>query len=191
MKAERSEIQKQNALPIAVVDETKVSKITKLISLPKHSSTIYLKNDKEREIKENFRKSPLENYTTIKTSVKEEKENGESLKKDKLNETQNNKQEELFCACKKPNDGQLYVLCETCNMWLHPKCVFDNDHLALTLTKKQWERCRCICKGKNITNVHAKNPVNCNEKQIFYHKSIFTTPVKDNDSQQIHCRRQQ
>ena len=141
-KAERSEIQKQNALPIAVVDETEVSKINKLISLPKHSSTIYLKNDKGREIKENFRKSPLKNYTTIKTSMKEEKENGESLKKvfkkkDKFNKTQKNKQEELFCACKKPNDGQLYVLCETCNMWLHPKCVFDNDHLALALTKKQ------------------------------------------------------
>ena len=39
-KAKRSKNQKQNALPITDVDETEVSKINKLISLPKHSGTI-------------------------------------------------------------------------------------------------------------------------------------------------------
>ena len=42
-------------------------------------------------------------------------------------------------------------------------------------------KCRCICQGKNITNVHVQNPVNFNEKQIFYHNKIYTIPVKDND----------
>ena len=66
-------------------------------------------------------------------------------------------------------------------MWLHPKCVFDKDHVALTLTKEQWEKCRCVCNGKSIADVHAQIPFNCNKKQIFCHKKIFTTPIKEND----------
>ena len=55
--------------------------INKLISLPKHSDTIYLKNGEQRKIEENFRKSPLKINYPIKTSIKNEKANSESLNK--------------------------------------------------------------------------------------------------------------
>ena len=52
---------------------------------------------------------------------------------------------EFYYVCKKPDDGELYVFCQTCLMWLHPKCVFDANDLALTLTQDQ---CNCVCNDK-------------------------------------------
>ena len=46
----------------------------------------------------------------------------------------NKQHQQVFCVCNKPNDGSIYVFCETCHQWFHPKCFFEKGHLALTLS---------------------------------------------------------
>ncbi|CAK8682866.1 unnamed protein product [Clavelina lepadiformis] len=58
----------------------------------------------------------------------------------------------LYCFCNKPDNYELYVFCEGCNQWLHPKCVFPDGSLALKLTRQEWESSRCVCKGTIIND---------------------------------------
>ena len=50
--------------------------------------------------------------------------------------------EELYCICKKPNDGTLMLECESCNNWFHPACI--GLHKSTT---KELEDNIYICKG--------------------------------------------
>ena len=98
----------------------------------------------------------MQNISKLKCNVKRDspiyvathqfQDNSLMLKSEK-NET---KSEKLYCICRTPNDGGLYVFCETCKEWLHPKCVFHKDHLALSLTKEQWKKCNCVCENTEI-----------------------------------------
>ena len=85
-----------------------------------------------------------------------------------------------FCVCKKPDDGSLYVFCQTCASWLHPKCVFYADDLALTLSRQQWNKCNLACENQRSFSVD-------NEKQILYHvvkpKSNTQSNEKENNDQ--------
>ena len=82
---------------------------------------------------------------------------------------QQSKTNKFFCVCNKPNDGSMYVFCETCHQWFHPKCVFEKGHLALTLPQVQWEKCNCICKGVSISTE--------NKLVTFYHSLQFFRPI--------------
>lgn len=49
---------------------------------------------------------------------------------------------ELYCICRKPNDGQKYIACGTCGDWYHPTCVgipnsVDVDSYPFTCSKCQ------------------------------------------------------
>ena len=85
-------------MPSTDIDDTDETKSNKLVSLPKHSGAIFLKNDKQKNkieetrqlkfeqidvsvLKQNFCKSPHKNNTPIKISVKKEKGYRESIKK--------------------------------------------------------------------------------------------------------------
>ena len=56
----------------------------------------------------------------------------------------------------------MYIYCEGCSSWLHPKCAFGNNDLALTLTSEQWKTCNLLCNG-STTTIH-------NSKQTLYHR---------------------
>ena len=71
------------------------------------------------------------------------------------------KMNELYCFCQKPDDGGMYIYCEGCRSWLHPKCAFGKNDLALTLTPEQWKTCNLLCNG-STTTIH-------NSKQTLYH----------------------
>ena len=77
-------------------------------------------------------------------------------------DTSSDRDAEFYCVCKKPDDGELYVFCQTCLMWLHPKCVFGANDLALTLTQNQWLKRNCVCNDKKHFSVN-------NYKQVLYH----------------------
>ena len=69
---------------------------------------------------------------------------------------------EVYCFCQKPDDGGMYIYCEGCSSWLHPKCAFGNNDLALTSTPEQWKTCNLLCNG-STTTIH-------NSKQTLYHR---------------------
>ena len=41
--------------------------------------------------------------------------------------------DELYGFCQKLDDGEMYRYLEGCSSWLHTKCAFDNNGLALGL----------------------------------------------------------
>ena len=84
---------------------------------------------------------------------------------------------EKYCVCKNPDDGSLYVFCQTCSLWLHPKCVFDDDDLALTLTRQQWNKCNLACKDKKDQSVDE-------EKQTLYHIVRLTKHCNSSDEKE-------
>ena len=55
----------------------------------------------------------------------------------------------------------MYIYCEGSSSWLHPKCAFENNDFALTLTPEQWKTCN-LCNGSTTTIQ--------NSKQTLYHK---------------------
>ena len=71
------------------------------------------------------------------------------------------KMNELYCFYQKPDDGELYIYCEGCSSWLHPKCAFDNNDLASTLTPEQWKTCNLLCNG-STTTIHNIKAVSFN-----------------------------
>ena len=54
------------------------------------------------------------------------------------------------------------LYCEGCRSWSHPKCVFENKDLALTLTPGQRKSCNLLDDGFTTTMR--------NSMQIFYYK---------------------
>ena len=78
----------------------------------------------------------------------------------------------------------MYVFCKAFHQWLHLKCVFEEGYLALTLTKKQWEKCNCVCAAvssittNNLTTVyHSVETVKNIDQQSVVNQSIN---VRDN-----------
>ena len=109
-----------------------------------------------------FREEVKEKYSAFQQANSVSKK---GLNNDSNNalENDNDKQMKLYCTCQKPDDGKMYVYCETCLNWLHPRCVFDQNDLAITLTSDQWDKCSCACRGKKI---------NHGSKQVMYHNVI-------------------
>lgn len=62
--------------------------------------------------------------------------------------------EELYCICRKPDNGTLMISCDGCEEWFHTKCMkIENQHLSL-LDKFYCKFCQW--KGKGVTHWHRK-----------------------------------
>ena len=64
----------------------------------------------------------------------------------------------LYCICKKSNDQCLYIECDTCKEWFHPKCIFSDNHIALLLSENQWQNVHLLCSDQ-IPNFFDSKPV--------------------------------
>ena len=99
---------------------------------------LYKKHDnvRNRTCDKNFdkRKPDLTAQACTAKTLDIARDNTKTIKTLNENVVTNNKQQ-LYCICNKPDDGSMYVFCEACHQWLHPKCVFEEGQLALTLTK--------------------------------------------------------
>ena len=67
----------------------------------------------------------------------------------------------LYCICKKSNDQCSYIECDTCKEWLHPKCIFSNNHIALLLSENQWQNVHLLCSDQI--------PIFFYSKPVFFH----------------------
>ena len=67
----------------------------------------------------------------------------------------------LYCICKKSNDQCLYIECDTCKEWFHPKCIFSNNHIALLLSENQWQNVHLLCSDQI--------PSFFDSKPVFFH----------------------
>ena len=109
--------------------------------------------------------------TTIDSSIGVK--SNRQFEKSKQNDS-NEKPEELYCICRSPNDDSLYVFCEACQEWFHPKCVFKKDHLALILSEEQWKNCNCVCTGVNLSLKNNLTTLYHSVKTVDHHKTITT-----------------
>ena len=76
---------------------------------------------------------------------------------------------------KKKNDGKLYVECESCLMWLHPKCVFEKNELGTSLSDFQWSKCRLQCgqSEPEIPILYHRCSGSNNEMEVSFKKKNF------------------
>ncbi|KAH3672832.1 hypothetical protein WICMUC_004054 [Wickerhamomyces mucosus] len=105
----------------------------------------------------------------------------------------NHNSEEVFCLCRKPDNGELMVGCEGCDEWYHFHCVkIDIEHNALIDVfycpyceleekgKTQWKRkCRLDGCNKPITNGESKY---CSKAHglTFFQNTLFNNDIKNN-----------
>ena len=111
--------------------------------------------------------------TTIDSSIGVSNQTNRQFEKSKQNDS-NKKPEELYSICRSPNDGSLYVFCKAYQEWFHPKCVFEKDHLALTLFEEQWKKCNCVCTCANLSLKNNLTTLYHSVKTIDHHKTITT-----------------
>ena len=110
----------------------------------------------------------ITNAETVKAKVLNSCSTGSNLKSDydftkmlsqnPISGTTNDQNSPWFCLCMKPDDGEFYILCETCQMWFHPQCIFQLGSLALQLNKKRWQEVHLACVDQTV-NFRDSKPV--------------------------------
>ena len=62
------------------------------------------------------------------------------------------KRKDIFCLCRKPDDGRFYVECEECEEWFHPNCCFEKKSFSRNFSPNDWKKVSIKCPNtpKNV-----------------------------------------
>ena len=72
------------------------------------------------------------------------------------------KRKDIFCLCRKPDDGRFYVECEECEEWFHPNCCFEKKSFSRNFSPNDWKKVSIKCPN---------TPKKCSTF-VYYHKSM-------------------
>ncbi|CAK9683294.1 PHD-finger family protein [Candida parapsilosis] len=97
--------------------------------------------------------SKRQKHAMVKTEMKDIEESSEDIAKQYKKFTNAPKydlnSEELYCVCRKPDEGELMVACDGCEEWFHAECMNIRPELSNLIAKFY---CKfCTWKGEGVT----------------------------------------
>ena len=104
----------------------------------------------------------------VESEKEKEKKKDPRNKQDKADTAKHKelKNSEVYCTCKRGDDGSKMVECHVCQIWYHTKCIGLTDAKLKELnTQKKNYSCQ-ICCGKNVI-------INQYEKKLLEQKQLF------------------
>lgn len=92
-------------------------------------------------------------HAMVKTEMEDIEESSEEIAKQYKKYTNAPKydlnSEELYCVCRKPDEGELMIACDGCEEWFHAKCMNIRPELSNLIAKFY---CKfCVWKGEGVT----------------------------------------
>ena len=119
------------------------------IELPHHESQGHSLKRKRVSLQSSGNKK----HRLVKTEMEDIEETSEEIAKQYKKYTNAPKydlnSEELYCVCRKPDEGELMIACDGCEEWFHAKCMNIKPELSNMIAKFY---CKfCVWKGEGVT----------------------------------------